>query len=37
MPIAVHGVTGPAFINGYIHLSGCGTAQGGSSGSTCHL
>ena len=36
MPIAVHGVTGLAFINGYIHLPGGGTAQGGSSGSTIH-
>jgi N-acetylneuraminic acid mutarotase len=36
MPIAVHGVTGLAFINGYIHLPGGGTAQGGSSGSSIH-
>ena len=36
MPIAVHGVTGLAFVNGYIHLPGGGTAQGGSSGSTIH-
>jgi N-acetylneuraminic acid mutarotase len=36
MPIAVHGVTGLAFIDGNIHLPGGGTAQGGSSGSTIH-
>jgi len=36
MPIAVHGVTGMAFIKGLIHLTGGGTAQGGSSGSTIH-
>jgi len=36
MPIAVHGVTGMAFIKGLIHLTGGGAAQGGSSGSTIH-
>jgi N-acetylneuraminic acid mutarotase len=36
LPIAVHGVTGAAFINGWIHAPGGGTAQGGSSGSTLH-
>jgi len=36
MPIAVHGVTGMAFIKGLVHLTGGGTAQGGSSGSTIH-
>lgn len=36
MPIPVHGVTGLAFINGYIHLPGGGLTQGGSSGSTIH-
>jgi hypothetical protein len=36
MPIVVHGVTGLAFINGYIHLPGGGAAQGGGSGSTIH-
>jgi N-acetylneuraminic acid mutarotase len=36
MPIAVHGVTGMAFIKGLIHVPGGGTAQGGSSGSTIH-
>jgi N-acetylneuraminic acid mutarotase len=36
MPIAVHGVTGLAFIDGLIYLPGGGTAQGGSSGSTIH-
>lgn len=36
MPIAVHGVTGMAFIKGLIHLIGGGTTQGGSSGTTLH-
>ena len=36
MPIAVHGVTGMAYINGLIHLTGGGTTQGGSSGTTLH-
>ena len=36
LPIAVHGVTGLAFIDGNIHLPGGGTAKGGSSGSTIH-
>ncbi|HEY7163111.1 MAG TPA: kelch repeat-containing protein [Candidatus Binatia bacterium] len=36
MPIAVHGVTGLAFINGNIHLPGGGLTQGGSSGSSIH-
>lgn len=36
MPIAVHGVTGLAFIDRLIYLPGGGTAQGGSSGSTIH-
>ncbi|MBI4663106.1 MAG: kelch-like protein [Verrucomicrobia bacterium] len=36
LPIAVHGVTGSAFVNGWIHLPGGGTATGGSSGSTLH-
>jgi N-acetylneuraminic acid mutarotase len=36
IPTAVHGVTGSAFINGWIHLPGGGTAVGGSSGSTIH-
>lgn len=30
MPIAVHGVTGAAFIDGWVHLPGGGTALGGS-------
>ena len=34
LPIAVHGVTGSAFLNGWIHLPGGGTATGGSSGAT---
>jgi hypothetical protein len=36
MPVAVHGVTGLALVDGWIHLPGGGTAQGGSSGSTLH-
>jgi N-acetylneuraminic acid mutarotase len=36
MPVAVHGVTGAAYINGWIHLPGGGTHTGGSSGSTLH-
>lgn len=36
LPVAVHGVTGAAFVNGWIHLPGGGTATGGSSGSTIH-
>lgn len=36
MPTPIHGVTGLAFIDGYIHLPGGGLSQGGSSGSTIH-
>lgn len=36
MPVPVHGVTGAAFIDGWIHLPGGGTARGGSSGSKIH-
>ena len=36
LPTAVHGVTGSAFINGWIHLPGGGHAVGGSSGSVHH-
>lgn len=36
LPVAVHGVTGAALIDGWIHVPGGGTAQGGSSGSTLH-
>ena len=36
LPTAVHGVTGAAFLNGWIHLPGGGTMVGGSSGSTIH-
>lgn len=36
MPIPVHGVTGLAYANGWIHLPGGGTEMGGSSGSTHH-
>jgi N-acetylneuraminic acid mutarotase len=36
LPIAVHGVTGSAFVNGWIHLPGGGTATGGGSGSALH-
>jgi N-acetylneuraminic acid mutarotase len=36
IPIPVHGVTGLAFIDGWIHLAGGGIMRGGSSGSTLH-
>ncbi len=36
MPIPVHGVTGAASVDGWIHLPGGGTSTGGSSGSTIH-
>jgi N-acetylneuraminic acid mutarotase len=36
MPVHVHGVTGAAFVNGWIHMPGGGTATGGSSGSLIH-
>ena len=36
LPIPVHGVTGAAFIDGWIHLPGGGTSNGGSSGSLHH-
>jgi N-acetylneuraminic acid mutarotase len=36
LPVPVHGVTGSAYLNGWIHLPGGGTAVGGSSGSTIH-
>jgi hypothetical protein len=36
LPVAVHGVTGAAFVNGYIHVPGGGTSTGGSSGSQIH-
>jgi len=36
LPIAVHGVTGAAYVNGWIHLPGGGTSTGGSSGATLH-
>jgi N-acetylneuraminic acid mutarotase len=36
LPVPVHGVTGAAFFNGWIHLPGGGTAQGGSSGAIIH-
>jgi N-acetylneuraminic acid mutarotase len=36
LPTPVHGVTGAAYIDGWIHLPGGGTARGGSSGSTIH-
>jgi hypothetical protein len=36
LPIAVHGVTGAAYANGWIHLPGGGTEVGGSSGSILH-
>lgn len=36
MPVPVHGVTGAAFVDGWVHIPGGGTAVGGSSGSTLH-
>lgn len=36
LPVAVHGVTGSAYVNGFIHLPGGGTSTGGSSGSGLH-
>ncbi len=36
MPTPVHGVTGMAFIDGWIHFPGGGTRIGGSSGNTIH-
>lgn len=36
MPVAVHGVTGMALINGLIHFPGGGITQGGSTGSVIH-
>jgi len=36
MPVPVHGVTGAAFVGGFIHLPGGGTSSGGSSGSPVH-
>ena len=36
LPVPVHGVTGAAFIDGWVHLPGGGTRNGGSSGSTLH-
>ena len=36
LPTPVHGVTGAAFVGGFIHLVGGGTSLGGSSGSTIH-
>lgn len=36
LPIAIHGVTGSAFLDGRIHLPGGGIATGGSSGGTLH-
>jgi N-acetylneuraminic acid mutarotase len=36
LPVPVHGVTGAPVIDGWIHLTGGGTARGGSSGSTIH-
>lgn len=36
MPVPVHGVTGLAYVDGWIHLPGGGTEMGGSSGSTHH-
>jgi N-acetylneuraminic acid mutarotase len=36
LPVAVHGVTGAAYVDGFIHLPGSGTSTGGSSGSGIH-
>jgi N-acetylneuraminic acid mutarotase len=36
IPTPVHGVTGAAYFDGWIHLVGGGTTRGGSSGSTLH-
>jgi N-acetylneuraminic acid mutarotase len=36
IPTPVHGVTGAAFLNGWIHLPGGGTTRGGNSGNTIH-
>ena len=36
LPIQAHGVTRTAFIDGWIHLPGGGTSNGGSSGSMHH-
>jgi N-acetylneuraminic acid mutarotase len=36
IPTPVHGVTGAAYLDGWIHLAGGGTLRGGSSGSTLH-
>jgi N-acetylneuraminic acid mutarotase len=36
LPVPVHGVTGAAFIDGWIHLPGGGISLGGSSGVTIH-
>jgi N-acetylneuraminic acid mutarotase len=36
MPVPVHGVTGASFVNGVIHLTGGGIADGGENGSTIH-
>lgn len=36
IPTPVHGVTGAAYVDGWIHLPGGGVASGGNSGSTIH-
>lgn len=36
LPVAIHGVTGAAFVNGWIYAPGGGTSTGGSSGSLIH-
>jgi N-acetylneuraminic acid mutarotase len=36
IPVAVHGVTGAASLNGWIHLPGGGISRGGNSGATIH-
>jgi len=36
IPTPVHGVTGAAFVNGWVHLPGGGISRGGNSGSIIH-
>ena len=36
IPVPVHGVTGLAYVDGWIHLPGGGIMRGGSSGTTLH-
>ncbi|MBM2810069.1 MAG: hypothetical protein HW416_828 [Chloroflexi bacterium] len=36
IPVPVHGVTGAAYVDGWIHLPGGGISRGGNSGATIH-